>query len=84
VVLLENPPPASTDSAEFLAANVAPTATTTAHQIIPTLSTTQASFLVDDNPITSANVLPPLESPAFPHALITQITGMTDPPLMEE
>jgi len=83
VVPIENPPPASTDSAVFLATNVTP-ATTTAHQTISTLSATQASFLVDGNPITSANVLPPLESPAFPHALITKITDMTDPPLMEE
>ena len=55
-----------------------------ANEIISALVTTQASFLVDDNPITSAIELPPIETTAFPHDLITTITAITGPPSQEE
>ena len=80
----ESPPLAPMDSVRSLTAGVAPSATSTANQILSTLSSTQASFLVDNNPITSADVLPPIETTAFPHDLITEITAMTAPPSQEE
>ena len=71
------------DSVQSPAARVAPSAIA-ANQIISSLVTTQASFLVDNNPITSADVLPPIETTTFPHDLITKITAMTSPPSQEE
>ena len=62
---------------------MAPSAVAAA-QIISSLATTHLSFLVDNNPITSADELPPIETTTFPHNLITQITAMTSPPSQEE
>ena len=39
---------------------------------------------MDDNPITSAIELPPIETTTFSHDLITTITAMTSPPSQEE
>jgi hypothetical protein len=72
------------NSVQSLAVAVAPSATAAANQIISALATTQASFLVDNNPITSADVLPPIETTAFPHDLMTTIAAMTTPPSQEE
>jgi len=81
---IESPPLAPMDSVHPLADQVAPSSTAAANQIIAALSTTQASFLVDNNPITSADELPPIETSTFPHDLITRITAMTTPPSQEE
>ena len=71
---VESPPLAPMDSVQSLAIGVAPSATAAANQIISALATTQASFLVDNNLATSADELPPIETSAFPHDLITKIT----------
>ena len=81
---VESPTLAPMDSVQSLAVGVAPSATAAANQIISALATTQASFLVDNNLATSADELPPIETSAFPHDLITKITSMTSPPSHEE
>ena len=80
---IESPPLAPMDFVQSLAGGVAPSASAAANQIISVLATTQAAFLVDSNPITSEDVLPPIDTAAFPHDLITEITAMTTPPSQE-
>ena len=80
---VESPPLKPMDSVQSLAVGVAPSATAAANQIISAPATTQASFLVDNN-LTTADELPPIETSAFPHDLITKITSMTSPPSHEE
>ena len=61
----ESLPLAQMDSVPSPAVGVAPSATAAADQIIYSLSATQTSFLGDNNPITSADVLPLLRPPLF-------------------
>ena len=81
---VKSPPLAPMDSVQSPAAGVAPSAIAAANQIISAISTTQAPFPVNSDPITFADVLSLIETITFPHDLITQITVMTVPPSQEE